>query len=139
MRVESVEAIPASYPEPNDFHALRHLCLVKLTADDGQVGWGESITQFPEASFCGEGDRRGHGARLDPSAVVLVNAGPGETGLPVVSGDRGPESGFYLRRTQQATVDLGRAAPPPGRRRVGAEVGLGGVATDVLEVEIELT
>jgi L-alanine-DL-glutamate epimerase-like enolase superfamily enzyme len=51
MRVESVEAIPVSYPEPNDFNALRHLCLVKLTADDGQVGWGESITQFPEASF----------------------------------------------------------------------------------------
>src|SRR5712691_2093978 len=51
MRIESVEAIPVSYPEPNDFNALRHLCLVKLTADDGQVGWGESITQFPEASF----------------------------------------------------------------------------------------
>lgn len=51
MRVQAVEAIPVSYPEPNDFNALRHLCLVKLTADDGQVGWGESITQFPEASF----------------------------------------------------------------------------------------
>jgi L-alanine-DL-glutamate epimerase-like enolase superfamily enzyme len=51
MRIESVEAIPVSYPEPNDFDALRHLCLVKLTADDGTIGWGESITQFPEASF----------------------------------------------------------------------------------------
>ncbi len=51
MKIVSVEAIPVSYPEPNDFDALRHLCLVKLTADDGQVGWGESITQFPEASF----------------------------------------------------------------------------------------
>src|SRR4030088_2725478 len=51
MRVTSVEAIPVSYPEPNDFNALRHLCLVKLVADDGQVGWGESITQFPEASW----------------------------------------------------------------------------------------
>ncbi|CAN5568062.1 mandelate racemase/muconate lactonizing enzyme family protein [soil metagenome] len=51
MKIVSVEAIPVSYPEPNDFNALRHLCLVKLTADDGQVGWGESITQFPEASF----------------------------------------------------------------------------------------
>jgi len=39
MRVASVEAIPVSYPEPNDFNALRHLCLVKLVADDGQVGW----------------------------------------------------------------------------------------------------
>lgn len=50
-RVERVEAIPVSYPEPNDFNALRHLCLVKITTDDGVVGWGESITQFPEASF----------------------------------------------------------------------------------------
>jgi L-alanine-DL-glutamate epimerase-like enolase superfamily enzyme len=50
-RIQSVEAIPVSYPEPNDFNALRHLCLCKITADDGQVGWGESITQFPEASF----------------------------------------------------------------------------------------
>jgi L-alanine-DL-glutamate epimerase-like enolase superfamily enzyme len=54
MRIESVEAIPVSYPEPNDFDALRHLCLVKLTADDGTVGWGESITQFPEASFAAQ-------------------------------------------------------------------------------------
>jgi L-alanine-DL-glutamate epimerase-like enolase superfamily enzyme len=51
MRIHSIEAIPVSYPEPNDFNALRHLCLCRVTADDGQVGWGESITQFPEASF----------------------------------------------------------------------------------------
>src|SRR5436189_4222401 len=51
MRIQSIEAIPVSYPEPNDFNALRHLCLCKITADDGQVGWGESITQFPEANF----------------------------------------------------------------------------------------
>jgi L-alanine-DL-glutamate epimerase-like enolase superfamily enzyme len=51
VRVVSVEAIPVSYPEPNDFDALRHLCLCKITADDGQVGWGESITQFAEANF----------------------------------------------------------------------------------------
>ncbi|MBV8599219.1 MAG: hypothetical protein JO017_10390, partial [Actinobacteria bacterium] len=51
MKIDSVEAIPVSYPEPNDFNALRHLCLCKITADDGQVGWGESITQFPEANF----------------------------------------------------------------------------------------
>jgi L-alanine-DL-glutamate epimerase-like enolase superfamily enzyme len=51
MRIRSIEAIPVSYPEPNDFDALRHLCLCKIVADDGQIGWGESITQFPEASF----------------------------------------------------------------------------------------
>ncbi len=50
-KVQTVEAIPVSYPEPNDYDALRHLCLVKITTDDGVVGWGESITQFPEANF----------------------------------------------------------------------------------------
>lgn len=51
MLITSVEAIPVSYPEPNDFDALRHLCLVKLTTDDGAVGWGESVTMWPESSF----------------------------------------------------------------------------------------
>lgn len=50
MRIVSVEPIPVSYPEPNDAGAIRHLCLVKLTTSDGVVGWGESITQWPEAS-----------------------------------------------------------------------------------------
>ena len=51
MKLAKVEAIPVSYPEPNDFNALRHLCLAKITTNDGTVGWGESITQFPEANF----------------------------------------------------------------------------------------
>lgn len=51
MKVARVEAIPVSYPEPNDFDALRHLCLVKLSADDGTVGWGEAVTMWPESSY----------------------------------------------------------------------------------------
>jgi len=51
MKIVSVEAIPVSYPEPNDFNALRHLCLVKIRNSDGLVGWGESVTMWPEASF----------------------------------------------------------------------------------------
>ena len=51
MKIRSVEAIPVSYPEPNDFNALRHLCLTRLETDDGEVGWGESVTMWPEASF----------------------------------------------------------------------------------------
>lgn len=49
--ITSVEAIPVSYPEPNDFDALRHLCLVRITTRDGVVGWGESITMWPESTF----------------------------------------------------------------------------------------
>lgn len=51
MRVARVEPIPVRYPEPNDHGATRHLCLVKITTDDGAVGWGEAITQFEEASI----------------------------------------------------------------------------------------
>ena len=50
MRVVDVEPIAVAYPEPNDFNAERYLCLVKITADDGTVGWGEAITEFPEGT-----------------------------------------------------------------------------------------
>ncbi len=50
MRIASIEAIPVAYPEPNDFDATRHLCLAKVTTDEGVVGWGESVTMWPEAS-----------------------------------------------------------------------------------------
>lgn len=51
MTIARVDAIPVSYPEPNDSGAIRHLCFVRTVADDGTVGWGESITQWPEASL----------------------------------------------------------------------------------------
>src|ERR1700687_3518641 len=72
MRVKTVEAIPVSYPEPNDFNALRHLCLVKLTADDGQIGWGESITQFPEASWATK-------AIIEGFAPLIIGKDPVQT------------------------------------------------------------
>lgn len=50
MKIVKVEPIPVAYPEPNDFNAERYLCLVKITTDEGVVGWGESITQFKEAN-----------------------------------------------------------------------------------------
>lgn len=51
MSIAAIEAIPVAYPEPNDDGAIRHLCLVRLVTEDGVVGWGESITQWPEASL----------------------------------------------------------------------------------------
>ena len=47
MKIAKIEAIPVSYPEPNDFNALRYLCLAKITADDGQVGWERSSPNSP--------------------------------------------------------------------------------------------
>ena len=65
MKVRTLEAIPVAYPEPNDNGATRHLCLVKLTTDDGVVGWGESITQWPEAS-------RATAAIIDGMAPLVI-------------------------------------------------------------------
>ena len=69
MKIAKVEAIPVSYPEPNDFNALRHLCLAKITAHDGTVGWGESITQFPEANFAAK-------AIIEGMAELVVGKNP---------------------------------------------------------------
>ncbi|MCX7889331.1 MAG: mandelate racemase/muconate lactonizing enzyme family protein [Rhodobacteraceae bacterium] len=48
--IRSVEAIPVSYPEPNDHSRQRSVCLVRITSEDGAVGWGECCTYFPEAT-----------------------------------------------------------------------------------------
>jgi len=72
MKIAHIEAIPVSYPEPNDFNALRHLCLARITADDGQVGWGEAITQFPEASLAAR-------AIIDGMAPGLIGKDPVQT------------------------------------------------------------
>jgi L-alanine-DL-glutamate epimerase-like enolase superfamily enzyme len=73
--IATVEAIPVSYPEPNDFNALRHLCLAKVTTKDGVVGWGESITQFTEANFATKAIIEGMAERVvgkDPLANVAI-------------------------------------------------------------------
>lgn len=74
-KVATVEPIPVSYPEPNDFNATRHLCLVKITTDDGVVGWGESITQFPEANFATKAIIEGMSERVvgrDPLENIAI-------------------------------------------------------------------
>jgi len=50
VRIESVEAIPFAYPEPNDAGRTRVVCLVKLRSNEGVVGWGESVPYWPEAA-----------------------------------------------------------------------------------------
>jgi L-alanine-DL-glutamate epimerase-like enolase superfamily enzyme len=50
MTIRSVHAIPVAYTEPNDCNSTRSLLFCRIESDDGLVGWGEAITQFPEAS-----------------------------------------------------------------------------------------
>ena len=49
--VSRVEVFPLAYPEPHDSNRTRHVTLVKVTADDGTFGWGECISQWPEAAL----------------------------------------------------------------------------------------
>jgi L-alanine-DL-glutamate epimerase-like enolase superfamily enzyme len=49
-RVRGISTFSVCYPEPNDNNNLRYLLFVRAEADDGTVGWGEAITQFPEAT-----------------------------------------------------------------------------------------
>jgi D-galactarolactone cycloisomerase len=46
-RVTGVTPFAVSYPEPNDNDNTRYLVFARVEADDGTVGWGEAITQFP--------------------------------------------------------------------------------------------
>ncbi len=73
-KVATVEPIPVSYPEPNDFNATRHLCLVRIETDDGLVGWGEAITQFPEASLATRAIVEGMAERVVGRDPVHTNA-----------------------------------------------------------------
>ena len=50
MTITKLEAIPVAYTEPNDSDSTRSLLFCRIETSDGVVGWGEAITQFPEAS-----------------------------------------------------------------------------------------
>src|SRR5438552_566773 len=51
MRINSIEAFPLRYAEPHDSNKPRYITLVRVQADDGTVGWGECISQWPEAAL----------------------------------------------------------------------------------------
>jgi L-alanine-DL-glutamate epimerase-like enolase superfamily enzyme len=48
--IESVQAYPVYYPEPNDHNRHRAVCLVRIRDRDGRVGWGEGTTYWSEAA-----------------------------------------------------------------------------------------
>ena len=48
--VKSIDAFPLIAPEPHYRGAERCVTLVRAESEDGVVGWGEAISQFPEAA-----------------------------------------------------------------------------------------
>ena len=51
MRIKSVTAYPLQYREPHDFNSLRCITIVRVETDDGLLGWGDCISQFPESAL----------------------------------------------------------------------------------------
>jgi L-alanine-DL-glutamate epimerase-like enolase superfamily enzyme len=51
MQIKKVTAYPLRYQEPNDRLNFRHVTLAKVETDNGLVGWGECISQWPEAAL----------------------------------------------------------------------------------------
>ncbi len=72
MRITSVEAIPIGYPEPNDHGRTRYVCLVRITTDEGVVGWGEGAAFWEEAA-------RATATLIDALAEVVVGMDPLQT------------------------------------------------------------
>jgi L-alanine-DL-glutamate epimerase-like enolase superfamily enzyme len=48
--IADVKAFPLCYQEPHDSNHNRFITLARITTDDGVVGWGEAISQWPEAA-----------------------------------------------------------------------------------------
>lgn len=51
MKIVKITAHPLEYPEPHDHGKLRYITLARVESDDGLVGWGECISQFPESAL----------------------------------------------------------------------------------------
>lgn len=49
--IRRIDAYPVAYNEPHYRGAERCVTLVRVETDDGVVGWGEAISQFPEATL----------------------------------------------------------------------------------------
>jgi L-alanine-DL-glutamate epimerase-like enolase superfamily enzyme len=51
MQIRDVKAYPLAYPEPHYNGIERYITLALVESDNGLVGWGECISQFPEATL----------------------------------------------------------------------------------------
>jgi L-alanine-DL-glutamate epimerase-like enolase superfamily enzyme len=48
-KIKSITAHPLQYPEPHDHGVTRYVTLARVETEDGTVGWGECISQFPDS------------------------------------------------------------------------------------------
>jgi creatinine amidohydrolase len=75
------------------------------------------------------------GEPIDAGGLSLRNSTAGEAGVPVAASTLGSESGFYVRRLQDAEVRVGRSVTR-GIHRVELHIGLAGVAELRLDEQV---
>ena len=51
MKITAISSFPLRYPEPHDSNKPRYVTLVRVDTDAGISGWGECISQWPEAAL----------------------------------------------------------------------------------------
>jgi L-alanine-DL-glutamate epimerase-like enolase superfamily enzyme len=51
MKIKKITAHPLQYPEPHDHGKTRYVTLARVETEDGAVGWGECISQFPDSAL----------------------------------------------------------------------------------------
>jgi L-alanine-DL-glutamate epimerase-like enolase superfamily enzyme len=51
MKISNIQVFPMKYPEPHDSNKPRYINLVRVETDNGRFGWGECISQWPEAAL----------------------------------------------------------------------------------------
>jgi L-alanine-DL-glutamate epimerase-like enolase superfamily enzyme len=49
--IARIDSYALAYPEPHHSDRARHVTLARVEADDGTFGWGEAISQWPEAAL----------------------------------------------------------------------------------------
>lgn len=110
----SLESFTVPYVEPNDHGSTRFVCMVRLAASDGSVGWGEAVTLQEEAA-------RATAVVLQAWAPLVVGAPASPAGIAAAVAERlwwygtgGGLSGFAVAALDTAAWDLaGRVAGLP--------------------------
>ena len=115
------------WPEPLRLGAL---------AGGPQAGGPTLTNDGPVSRYLTAARLRVDGVEVASDRYSLLNATPGEPPRPVPAGSLGPESGFYVRRGQTATIVLadGLAAGP---HAIELTVGLAGVSEVTLAGDVE--
>lgn len=124
MKIKEIKAFPLAYPEPHYKGIERYITLARVETEDGQVGWGECISQFREAA-------------LATKTIIEQGFAPLLVGQNVIDGERlwhimqdriwwyGPEgiAAFAVSAVDMALWDVkGKALGQPVCQLLGGKI-----------------